>query len=68
MEELNIGDFVGDNEVRSLVYNAGNVKTVSIITSAEDFNVYVNDKIYSVDGKYSALLKTGEQRDEKLIA
>ena len=68
VEELNIGDFVGDNEVRSLVYNAGDVKTVSIITSAEDFNVYVNDKIYSVDGKYSALLETGEQRDEKLIA
>ena len=68
VEELNIGDFVGENEVRSLVYNAGDVKTVSIITSAEDFNVYVNDKIYSVNGKYSTLLKSGEQRDEKLIA
>ena len=68
VEELNIGDFVGDNEVRSLVYNAGDVKTVSIITSAEDFNVYVNDKIYSVNGKYSTLLKPGEQKDEKLIA
>ena len=68
VEELKIGDFVGDNEVRSLVYNAGDVKTVSIITSAEDFNVYVNDKIYSVNGKYSTLLKPGEQKDEKLIA
>jgi hypothetical protein len=57
VEELRIGDYIGNNKVTTIEYVEGHVETVSIKTSADDFNVYVNENIYSVDGRYSQLIK-----------
>ena len=57
VEELRIGDYIGNNKVPTIEYVEGHVETVSIKTSADDFNVYVNENIYSVDGRYSQLIK-----------
>tara|TARA_B100000029_G_scaffold516348_1_gene629000 strand:- start:1437 stop:2435 length:999 start_codon:yes stop_codon:yes gene_type:complete len=57
VEELRIGDYIGNNKVTTIEYVEGHIETVSIKTSADDFNVYVNENIYSVDGRYSQLIK-----------
>ena len=57
VEDLVIGDSIGENEVTSIRYVSEDVMTVSILTSSDEFMTIARGKPYRVSGKYSKLLK-----------
>ena len=57
VEELVIGDYIGNNKIKSMRYMKEDVMTVSVLTSSDEFNVFANGNFYRVSGKYSKLLK-----------
>ena len=56
IEELSIGDYIGDVKITSMNYIKQDVYTVSILTASDEFNVFASGNIYRVSGKYSKLL------------
>lgn len=57
VEDLVIGDSIGENEITSIRYVSEDVMTVSILTSSDEFMAIAQGKSYRVSGKYSKLLK-----------
>lgn len=56
IEELSIGDYIGDVKIKSMNYIKQDVYTVSVLTASDEFNVFASDNIYRVSGRYSKLL------------
>ena len=57
VEDLVIGDSIGENEVTSIRYVSEDVMTVSVLTSSDEFMAIAQGKYYRVSGKYSKFLK-----------
>lgn len=56
IEELSIGDYIGDVKINSMNYIKRDVYTVNVLTASDEFNVFASDNIYRVSGRYSKLL------------
>jgi len=60
-EDLLIGDVVNGIRINTMKYISKRTPTVSIVTAADNYNVYCNENIYTVHGRYQ-LLRQQEDR------
>ena len=55
-EDLLIGDVVNGIRINTLKYISKRTPTVSIVTASDNYNVYCNENLYTVHGRYKELL------------
>ena len=55
-EDLSIGDIVNGVKIDTMEYISKFVPTVSIVTQSDNYNVYCNENLYTVHGRYKELL------------
>ena len=55
-EDLSIGDIVNGIKINTMEYVSKLVPTVSIVTQSDNYNVYCNENLYTVHGRYKELL------------
>ena len=56
-ENLVIGNFVNGVRINAIEYVSERIPTVSIITSSDSYNVYCDNNMYAVHGRYKLLMK-----------
>jgi len=56
-EDLLIGDDINGIRVDTKQYISKTTKTVSIVTQSDDYNVYCNENLYTVHGRYKLFLQ-----------
>ena len=55
-EDVSIGDIVNGVKINTIEYISKRVPTVSIVTQSDNYNVYCNENLYTVHGRYKELL------------
>ena len=60
-EDLLIGDVVNSIRINTMKYISKRTPTVSIVTAADNYNVYCNENLYTEHGRYK-LLRQQEDR------
>ena len=56
-EDLLIGDVVNGVRIYTMKYISKRTPTVSIVTAADNYNVYCNENLYTVHGRYELFLE-----------
>ena len=56
-EDLLIGDVVNGVRIYTMKYISKRTPTVSIVTAADNYNVYCNENLYTVHGRYKLFLE-----------
>jgi intein/homing endonuclease len=56
-EDLLIGDDINGIRVDTKQYISKTTKTVSVVTQSDDYNVYCNENLYTVHGRYKLFLQ-----------
>ena len=56
-EDLVIGNFVNGVRINTIKYVSKRIPTVSIVTSSDSYNVYCDNNMYAVHGRYKLFIK-----------